>query len=554
MMNQKTPLKKVAVIGCGKSVEGQEGWAIGHAHGGALTELSDQVELVGVDLSPENLAAFGDRFNLPETNLFASTDELYAAFTPDVVAICTWPKLHAPMAMDAMDKGVKGVVLEKPIALDAGEISQLVQKATATGCAISIAHQRVYDPYFQTMKKIARSGALGSPLTVQAHVGDNWDVLSWTTHWFAMANYMFDSAPSYVLAGMDITDKRIYQQAVENASIVFAEYPDHQSATFLTGPLSGGDFRISGPEGMLVKEGEELLAITAKGVKRHPIPAGGGGFKQLYEDLFQEMAGGSESLCSIHTCAAATEMAYAAQESARTARKVPLPLQVQFPPVEVMQHPALSPLNGKKVLLYADAHFGSGGREGLAETIEHLTQQPPTILDAEKCGLRQMDVEGQDLIVLYHTQADADEETQSVLKNWVASGKALSIVHAGLGAWPEWEEYHSWCGLIWEWGVSTHPYSPVTLKTATSTGVNFPYAEGWLPKDEVFIQLKQTTKLVIDATAEIVDTGERYPAAWHSESFPQVGCWMPGHLRSSWKVPAMRQGLEAVLTRIITLP
>lgn len=329
------------MIGCGKAVDGKEGWAIGYCHGGVLTSLSDQVELYGVDLSPENLAAFGERFELPESRLFASTDDLYESFTPDVVAICTWPKLHAPMAMEAMEKGVKGIVVEKPIALNMSEIKVMVSKAEETGTCISVAHQRVYDSYFQTCKKIAQSGALGTLLTAHGHVGGNWDVLSWTTHWFAMANYMFDSSPEYVLAGMDVTDKRLYQHAVENASMVFAEYPNSNVAHFLTGPLDDASFGISGPEGMLVRDGDDVLAITPQGVERHPIPEGVDGFVALYLDLFKEMNGEGESLCSINRCSAATEMAYAVHESARTARKVNLPLDVNFAPLEVIQHPTI---------------------------------------------------------------------------------------------------------------------------------------------------------------------------------------------------------------------
>ncbi len=552
-MSTTSSLKKAAVIGCGKFVEGQEGWAIGHAHGGAISALSDELELYGVDLSPENLVAFGDRFSLSEERLFASSDALYASFTPDIVAICTWPKLHAPMAMEAMERGVKGIVIEKPIALDAGEIQMLLNKAAESGTHISVAHQRVYDPYYQSCKRVARSGVLGKPLTVNARVGDNWDVLSWTTHWFAMANYLFDSAPEYVLAGMDVSDKRIYQQAVENASIVFAEYPDQHSAQFLTGPLSGASFSIRGPEGMLLREGNELLVLTAKGVERQPLPSGTDGFQELYRELLAEMQGGRESLCSLQRCASATEMAYAAQESARSARKVSLPLALDYAPLELMQHPPRSALYGKNFLLYADAHFGSGGREGLAEALERLSGKATRVIDAEQQGLQAADVKGIDGIVIYHTQSEADEATREQLRSWVESGKALAIVHAGLGAWPEWSEYQRWCGLIWEWGVSSHPHSPVHLNTETRHGVPFPYRQGWLPKDEVFIQLKACAELNIDASVEIPESGEQYPAAWHSDSRPNIGCWMPGHLRSSWKVTAMIEGLGAVLQRTLSL-
>lgn len=198
------------------------------------------------------------------------------------------------------------------------------------------------------------------------------------------------------------------------------------------------------------------------------------------------------------------------------------------------------------VVLYADSHFGSGGREGLAAAMTSLTKKDPTVIDPEEHGLTANDVNSADLIVIYHTQAKLGAETKEVLVDWVAEGNALSIVHAGLGAWPEWDAHQKWCGLIWEWGVSTHPHSQVVIKTNEASQVPFTYTEGWLPKDEVFIKLKEMASLSIDATVETTE-GEVYPAAWHNEALPNIGCWMPGHMRSSWSVPTMVQGLEAVV-------
>lgn len=548
-MSNSGNLKKAAVIGCGKFVEGQEGWAIGHAHGGALTELSDQVELYGVDLSPENLAAFGERFKLPQQQLIASTDALYEAFIPDIVAICTWPKLHAPMAIEAMEKGVKGVVIEKPIALDVGEINAILGKAKEVGASVSIAHQRCYQPAFQILKKVANSGALGTPVNVHAHVGDNWDILSWTSHWFDMANFIFDSAPDYVLAGMDVADKRIYQQAVENASVIFAEYPNQNGAFFLTGPRDGADVRISGPKGFAYIGEEKVFELSEDGIKQYPIPKGVNDFKELYLDLFEEMSGGKESLCSINRCWKATEMAYAAHESARTARKVKLPTAMHAAPLEIMQHPEVHAIHGKKVLLYADAHFGGRGREGISECLNALTGEEVQVIDAETFGLDESHVEGMDLLVIYHTQNKVDETTASVLQNWVDAGKALCIIHAGLGAWPEWEAYKNWCGLSWDWEKSYHPYAPVKLTPTADGEVDFSFSEAWLPKDEVFVRLTESAPVEVDLLAEI-SAEEVYPAAWHLRELKNVAVWMPGHCYSSWKVPSMQNAFGATLKNL----
>ncbi len=132
-------MKTVAVIGCGKRRDGKVGWAIGQQHGHGYAAANQPVRILGVDLSPENLADFGKLLHLPEDQLFTSTDTLYAAGIPDVVSICTWSGLHAPMALEAMDKGVKGLIIEKPLALNMQEIRAILAKAAKNGANVAVA-------------------------------------------------------------------------------------------------------------------------------------------------------------------------------------------------------------------------------------------------------------------------------------------------------------------------------------------------------------------------------------------------------------------------------
>jgi len=111
------PTYSAAVIGCGKFNPGKEGWAIGHTHAEAYMLANPSIRLLGVDPNPENLAAFGKRFGVVAEDLFASTEALYAALTPDVVSVCTWPKLHAEQVIEAAMNGVRGILCEKPMAL-----------------------------------------------------------------------------------------------------------------------------------------------------------------------------------------------------------------------------------------------------------------------------------------------------------------------------------------------------------------------------------------------------------------------------------------------------
>jgi predicted dehydrogenase len=545
-------MKKVVVIGCGKFVPGMEGWAIGHSHAQGYLDSHEEVELYGVDVSAENLAAFGERFQVPQERLFTSTAALYEAITPDCVSICTWPALHHPMAIEAMERGVKGIICEKPLTMDVGQLRDLEKRARDLGIVFSVGHQRRMEPWFRKFKEIAASGKLGSRLVARGHVGNGWDILSWTTHWFDMANFIFDAPASWVLAGMDIGDNRRYQHAVENASIVYADYEGGRSAIFLTGPGESSAFWLEGENGVARIVDDHIEVATFSGAERLELDFGTpSGFALVTGEVLRALDGGPEPVCSIRFCATATEMAYAAQESARTGRRVSLPLEIQFAPLEIVQHPTRSILHGQRSLLYADSHFGSAGREGLAEAVASFTGQVPLMIDAESQPLQANDLAGIDVLYLYHTRSEADPKTRRTLSEWVDAGKPLVIVHAALGAWPDWEAYQKWCGIIWEWGVSTHPYEPIRLRVTEGNPLHFSFSEAWLPTDEVFVGLKTIEPVHLGLHAAF-ENGGSCPVAWRSVNHPGIGVWMPGHRRDSWQLPAMRQGLHDLVRDICT--
>ena len=540
-------MKTIAIIGCGKAAEGKEGWAIGHAHAHGYLACGQEVKLLGVDLSPENLQAFGKTFDLPDEQLFASTDALYEALTPDGISICTWPALHHPMVMEAIDKGVKGIACEKPLALDTHQIREIEAKAAQTGTKIVVAHQRRCEAWADAMKQVIAEGILGDNLQAVGHVGDGWDILSWTTHWFDMANYLFDGPPASLLAGMDIADTRRYRHAVEDASVIFADYRDRGTGMFITGPGHDGSFLLRGDHGIARVGTSGIECATYDGARHLPFPPSEReGFAAMLGELLTWMDGGPEARCSLRHSAVATEMAYAAHESARTGKTVHLPLNTAlYAPLEVAQHPVRSALWGKQILLYADSHFESRGREGIARAFGDITGVPVRVVDAEARGLQDGDVDGADAILIYHTQAKADTDTRHILETWAADGRPLMITHAGLGAWPDWELYQTWCGHAWEWGVSTHPYEPCDLKVADGDPLGFGWSSAWLPRDEVFVRLKERSRVHIGLTATI-STGD-FPAAWRLAEQPNVGVWMPGHRKDSWTVPAMREGAALTL-------
>lgn len=539
--------RTAAVIGCGKFIEGKEGWAIGHAHADAYRKADPTLRLYGVDINPDNLRAFGERFNVPSCDLFASTDALYAALTPDFVSVCTWPKLHAPQVIEAAARGVRGIVCEKPMALNGVEIDAMLAACQKAGTRLAIAHQRCYNAPFTLAKKLLHAGAIGDKWVLEARVGDGWDILSWSVHWFDLTHWLFGAAPLSVLAGIDHTGERRYQHAVENASVIFADYPESRQAVFITGPHNHqgeqGDLFIRGSTGFMRIRGDVEIWNDTSGYTRHkPVADGPGDFHALVLDLFNSVATGETMRCDASRSANSTRTAYAAHESARTHRTIQAPFTTGFAPLEILQHPTLPVLPSGKLVLFADEHYGSGGREGIAEALSALTGRAPVVIDAAK-GLTPADLADAGALLLYHTQAEPSTETRAALTTWVESGKPTVFIHCAVGGYPNWDAYKQWAGRVWVWGPggSEHPFEECTL-TPLENGVG-EIASAWIPLDEVFIKLALTSD--VDDLAEATISSGSFPAAWRSKRWPNVTAWIPGHRRELWSVPALGQGLLA---------
>jgi predicted dehydrogenase len=532
----------VAVLGCGKRGSAKEGWAIGHAHAEGWLKADSEARLFGVDIVPENLAAFGEQFKLPPGQLFSSAEALYAAVKPDFVSVCTWPALHHAMVLDAVKHGVKGIVCEKPMALDVGQMRQMRDTCAAAGTRLAIAHQRRHEPLFQLARKLVQSGVIGDSWVLEARVGDDWDILSWTVHWFDMANFLLDAKPLRVLAGGDVTGERRYQHAVENASIIFAEYTGGHQAIFVTGPAGDG-ITIRGTKGMLQID-REVKVWNESGFATHKPD--NTEFPGAWTRLMQEMLSKQPMLCDVSEAFIATEMAYAAHESMRTSRTITFPFTSEYAPLEVMSHRAKPVFPFKKIVVYADEHFGSGGREGLAEALESLGGKLPSVVDAVK-ELSSADLSDADLLVLYHTQKSPNGVTRNSLTAWVGANKPLILVHAALGAYPDWPEYGQWCGRVWDWSKSEHPHEPSVFAVCDAQ-MPTAWSEAWLPRDEVFIKLGDQSDVKDLMMAQI---GTRtFPAAWISRDHPRIGVWVPGHRRDIWSLPVMREGLAALARRV----
>lgn len=154
-------MRRAAVVGCGD---------ISAQHFSAI-EATEGVELAAVvDLDPERRAAAADAHGVPG---YASLGELLDAGGADVVHLCTPHSAHAPLAQEALARGVH-VLTEKPVAHTLADAEALAKAARAAflerGTQFGVCLQNRYNATVRALRELLEQGSLGRIVGANATV------------------------------------------------------------------------------------------------------------------------------------------------------------------------------------------------------------------------------------------------------------------------------------------------------------------------------------------------------------------------------------------------
>jgi predicted dehydrogenase len=115
------------------------------------------------DAGEDQRAEFAERY--PDARVTGEFDELLAADDVDAVVIATPVPTHYPLARAALEAG-KHVFVEKPPAMRAAEMEELIGLAEARGLVLMPGHLLLYHPAVQKLKELIDDGELGEVLVV----------------------------------------------------------------------------------------------------------------------------------------------------------------------------------------------------------------------------------------------------------------------------------------------------------------------------------------------------------------------------------------------------
>jgi predicted dehydrogenase len=146
-----TPLR-VAFIGTG---------GIANAHAEALQQQPGVELAAAIDIDPARATDFAGKWGVTRTA--ANLAEAVDGGGLDLVAICTPPSSHFPLALEALSHGLHAVI-EKPPALSLSQMRQLEAAEAASAGSLSCVFQHRFGSGALKLRSLQESGALGKPL------------------------------------------------------------------------------------------------------------------------------------------------------------------------------------------------------------------------------------------------------------------------------------------------------------------------------------------------------------------------------------------------------
>ncbi len=328
---------RVGIIGCGRpwKSEGASGFGMANFHAHGYTSSPDATIVALADISLENARAFqtthgGER-------IYTDYREMLAHEQLDIVSICTWPHLHAPMVIAAAEAGVKAIQCEKPMAPSYAEALRMVDICQAQGTQLTFNHQRRFGSHFRAARDILKSGAIGQ---LQRLEGTCLNLFDWGTHWFDMFGFYNDeAAATWVIGQVDWRNgTTIFGVPVESQGISLFSYENGVQGLLITGhgterKLSN---RLIGSDGVIeVTLGTTSIRVRGKGdANWRDVQVADEAQENLSEvvgrgvlDLIDALKTGREPELSARRALRATELIFATYESSRCAGRVELPLE-----------------------------------------------------------------------------------------------------------------------------------------------------------------------------------------------------------------------------------
>ncbi|MCW8131590.1 MAG: Gfo/Idh/MocA family oxidoreductase [Planctomycetota bacterium] len=347
---------RVAFIGTGKKPEKASamGYGMAQMHAMAYQALKGEVEIVAcADIVRENALAFAEMYGVPAKSAYTDYREMLAKEPKfDIVSICTWPHLHAPMTIACAEAKAGAVYCEKPMAYSFGDAKKMHQTCVMNGTKLHFNHQRRFGKPYRMARKLIDDGVIGKLERVEFTCGDIYD---YGTHSVDLSNYLNgEQSAKWVIAQIDYREEKlIFGAHCENQALVQWEY---QNGVLGLGSTGAGAKHVAAHNKAIGSNGVIELGSHDPAAKEKPVLRyrtwgmkdweyvdtqgehlhGPGYIDRAIADLVACLKRGESSELGSAQALRATEIIFAAYHSSRIHGRVDLPLVIEGHPLVAM--------------------------------------------------------------------------------------------------------------------------------------------------------------------------------------------------------------------------
>jgi predicted dehydrogenase len=313
---------RVGIIGCG---------GISRAHTSGYLEIPDTKIVAVSDVNEEQSKKFCQDYSVEK----AYTDyvKMLENESLDIVSICTWPPLHCEMTVKSAEYGVKGILCEKPMALNLQEADRMIEACDKSKTILVIGHQRRFEAQYVKAKELITSGAIGDLIMIRNICRG--DLLTDGTHNIDLIRFYADDSPiEWIIGQTDSRQKRTrYGHDIEDSSIAYMLFKSGVRAFMETGLITPATYQqayIDGTEGRIDVNiaDQPIVKVKGKGDAEWHIPelVRDNPFKIEIIEMINSIETGKEHILSGRQGRANLEVLMAVYESSSRQEVVNLPL------------------------------------------------------------------------------------------------------------------------------------------------------------------------------------------------------------------------------------
>ena len=332
------------IIGCG---------GIARAHAKGYEDVARTTLVAGADPSSAQCRKFEGLF--PQIKMYADQQEMLDAEKLDLVSVCTWPPLHEEGVVAAAGAGVKGIVCEKPMALNLAQVDRMLGACDRNGVKLIVGHQRRFNKRYIQAKEALKRGEIGDLVEVRGMCRG--DFLDGGTHNIDLIRYFVDDEPIRWVMGQinrqpwgRVGRETVrYGHQVEAGAIARFDFANGVRGLMETGDASHPVYQyliIEGTEGRIDVYGDwhrgkrlsgwRILRSGEGGWEEHLVEEESNAFAVQIQELLRWIEEGGDHLLSGQSARADTEVLMAVFESCRLRSTVELPLNITENPLETM--------------------------------------------------------------------------------------------------------------------------------------------------------------------------------------------------------------------------